>query len=153
MAGTKKATTFKKKKGKTKIVNEFELNEEQELFCQLYSSDEEFFGNGVQSYIEAYNPSRKGNWYNSAMASASRLLRDVKILNRINGLLELRGLNDSFVDKQLELLITQNADYKTKLGSIKEYNKLKQRIIDKSEVDHKGTISLTTLLNGADEEE
>ena len=31
------------------------LTPQQELFCQLYAGDREFFGNGVQSYIEAYN--------------------------------------------------------------------------------------------------
>jgi len=70
------------------------LNPKQEQFCQLYvSPDTDFFGNGTQSYIEAYNPKQKGNWYNSAMASASRLLRNVKICERINEILEEQGLN------------------------------------------------------------
>lgn len=107
------------------------LNERQELFCQLYATDREFFGNGVQSYIEAYNPKRTPNWYKSAMADSSRLLSNVKIANRINELLELKGLNDGYVDKQLEFLITQFADFKSKLGGIKEYNQLKGRIVDK----------------------
>ncbi|MDQ5987375.1 MAG: hypothetical protein CSYNP_03115 [Syntrophus sp. SKADARSKE-3] len=107
------------------------LNPKQEKFCQLYASDAEFFGNGVQSYIEAYKPKRVGNWYNTARSRASELLTSPYVLNRINELLELRGLNDAFVDKQLELLITQNADFKSKLGAIKEYNELKQRITKK----------------------
>jgi hypothetical protein len=113
-------------------------NRRQELFCQLYARHEEFFGNGTQSYIEAYNPKRKGNWYNSAMASASRLLRDVKILARINEILEETGFNDAFIDKQLSLLITQNADYKSKLGAIKEYNALKARVIKKIDLTSNG---------------
>jgi len=104
------------------------LNPRQERFCQLYASDEEFFGNGVQSYIEAYNPKRVGNWYNTAKASAWENLTKPDILLRINELLELRGLNDPFVDKQLELLITQNADFRAKIAAIKEYNQLKKRI-------------------------
>lgn len=104
------------------------INEKQKKFCELYANSEEFFANGVESYIEAYSPKRIGNWYNSAKASASRLLTKVNILDYINNLLELRGLNDPFVDKQLELLITQNADFKSKLGAIKEYNQLKTRI-------------------------
>jgi hypothetical protein len=112
------------------------LNPKQEKFCQLYASDVEFFGNGVASYIEVYKPKQKGNWYKSACSSASRLLRNVKACERINELLELGGLNDQFVDKQLNFLITQHADFTNKLGAIKEYNQLKQRIkrkIDKFE--------------------
>lgn len=101
------------------------LNEKQELFCQLYAADKEFFGNGMQSYMEAYNiPAKR---WKSAAASASRLLKDAKVLARINELMELRGLNDQFVDKQLEFLVTQNADFKTKMSAIKEYNQLKKR--------------------------
>lgn len=112
----------------TKELEVIDLNPKQEEFAKLYASDKEFFGNGVQAYIEAYEPdmSRKG-WYNSACASASQLLSNIKVLKRIDQLLELRGLNDAFVDKQLELLITQNADYKTKVAAIKEYNTLKAR--------------------------
>lgn len=114
------------------------LNPKQELFCQLYSSDQEFFANGTQAYIEAYDidTSKKGA-YEGARVSASKLLTNTNILKRINELLELRGLNDPFVDKQLEFLITQNADMKTKISAIKEYNKLKSRILEKSEVTHK----------------
>lgn len=114
-----------------------ELNPKQELFCQLYCTDKEFFGNGVETYLEVYDidKSKKG-WYQSACAAASRLLSNVKVLNRINELLEEGGLNDAFVDKQLKFLITQNADYTNKLGALKEYNKLKQRITDKLETKH-----------------
>jgi hypothetical protein len=55
------------------------------------------------------------------------LLTNVKILEFVNSLIEMRGLNDSFVDKQLEFLVTQHADFKAKLGAIKEYNALKKR--------------------------
>jgi hypothetical protein len=115
-----------------------QLNPKQELFCQLYATDKEFFANGVQSYIEAYNPDTiKRDWYKTACASASQLLSNIKVLNRINELLELRGLNDAYIDKQLEFLITQNTELRTKLSAIQEYNKLKARILEKSEVTHK----------------
>ena len=114
------------------------LNPKQELFCQLYSSDQEFFANGTQAYMEAYDidTSKKGT-YENARVNASKLLTNTNILKRINELLELRGLNDPFVDKQLEFLITQNADLKTKVSAIKEYNKLKSRILEKAEITHK----------------
>ena len=108
------------------------LNPKQERFCQLYASDKEFFGNGLHSYMEAYNiPPIK---WKSALSASSRLLINGNILTRINELLELRGLNDPFVDKQLEFLVTQNADFKTKLGAIREYNQLRQRIKNKLEI-------------------
>ena len=110
------------------------LNPRQERFCQLYASDREFFGNGVQSYIEAYSPDQsKPNWYNVARSRASELLTNPNILNRIDELFEAGGLNDQFVDKQMEKLITQDADFKAKMSAIKEYNKLKQRITEKKE--------------------
>jgi len=111
------------------------LNPQQERFCQLYASSEEFFAHGTNAYIEAYNiDTSKPNYYKVAQAASSRLLSNVIILKRINELLELRGLNDTFVDKQLEFLITQNADLGTKVASIREYNKLRSRIINKTEI-------------------
>lgn len=112
------------------------LNPKQELFCKLYATEVEFFGNGVQAYIEAYDPdTTQKNWYNAACASASRLLTNVKVCERINGLLEEAGLNDQNVDKQLLFLINQHADFKSKAAAIKEYNKLKARIITKTETE------------------
>jgi hypothetical protein len=118
-----------------KSEEEVKLTTKQELFCQLYASDREFFGNGVQSYIEAYEPDQsKPNWYNVARASASQLLANINVCNRINELLEDGGLNDSFVDKQLYFVIAQHEDKSSKVAAIREYNKLKTRIIDR--IDH-----------------
>lgn len=122
-----------------------ELNPKQEEFCRLYATEREFFGNGVDSYVEAYDvDTSKPNWYKSACSSASRLLSNVKICERINSLLETDTLNDMFVDKQLGFLITQHASFSDKLGAIREYNKLKKRITDK--VEHSGSVSLTKEL-------
>ncbi|MEX0928675.1 MAG: terminase small subunit [Candidatus Babeliales bacterium] len=102
-------------------------NLKQEKFCLLYVS-EEFFGNGVQSYIEAYDINlTKPGAYNTARANASRLLTNANVSQRINVLLEDGGLNDAFVDKQLLFLITQHFDFKSKLGAIKEYNRIRSR--------------------------
>lgn len=104
------------------------LNPKQEAFCRAYVSDE-FFANGVQSYIETYQPDQsKRGWYKSACACSSRLLANAKVSARINELLDAAGLNDTFVDKQTLFLITQHADFNAKLGAIREYNKLKKRI-------------------------
>jgi len=120
------------------------MTPQKEAFCQLYASDREFFGNGVQSYIEAFDvqlykgkkPEGKGNWmtYESVRTTVYRLLQNVDILKRINEIFEAGGLNDAFVDKQLEFVITQSADLNPKMKAIVEYNKLKKRTTDR--VDH-----------------
>ena len=116
-----------------------DLNIKQEAFCKLYSSDLEFFGNGVEAYIHSYKIERdKPNSYKTACAAASRLLSNVKVIDRINELLDQQGLNNAFVDKQLKFLITQHADFGTKLGAIREYNKLKMRITEKHDLTTKG---------------
>lgn len=105
------------------------LTPKEVIFCNLYASDREFFGNGVESYIEAFNINlSKPNAYLTAKSSASRLLKKPRVEKRINELLEESGLNDVNVDKQLGLLINQHVDLKTKLGAIKEYNDMKERV-------------------------
>lgn len=116
-----------------------ELNERQEKFCRLYATDEEFFGNGVQSYLQVYDIDRnKTDWYHTARSAATQLLSNIAVCARISDLLQEGGLNDNFVDKQLQFLITQFDDKTNKLGAIKEYNKLKQRIVDKQDVTSGG---------------
>lgn len=120
-----------------------ERNARQERFCQLYASDKEFFGNGVETYLEVYGLDRsKPNWYKTACQSASRLLGNVKVYTRINELLESGGLNDAFVDKQLLMLIQQHEDKSSKIAAIREYNKIKQRIVEKVE----GTITTVNII-------
>jgi len=123
------------------------LNQEQEAFCQLYTSwDKEFFGNWVQSYIEAYWPdTTAANRYKTACSRASQLLSNVKVIARINELLEEEWLNDTNVDKQLLFLISQFEDKNTKLAAIKEYNKLKKRIEDKKDPSLQITIDYNEL--------
>lgn len=110
-----------------------------ELFCKLYAGTTEFFGNGTQAYLEASRKFKlageKRITYETARASASRLLTNVNILKRIDKELEKTlgeiGLNDQFVDKELLFCITQKADLKTKVIAIREYNALKQRVTKK----------------------
>ncbi len=114
------------------------LNPKQIQFCKNFVSSD-FFGNGVESYLNAYDTNKdKPIQYNTAKVNASKLLTSTNILVYINTLLDEAGLNDVFVDKQLLLLITQNADFSSKVSAIKEYNKLKTRITDK--VDLTSTI-------------
>lgn len=121
------------------------LTPQQALFCELYASDREFFGNGVQSYIEAYDvDTSKPGWYATAKSGASENLTKPYILERIEEIFEAHGLNDQFVDKQLEKLICQDADFKSKLGAIQEYNKMKGRIINRQQID--GGIEIKPIL-------
>lgn len=115
------------------------LTPQQEMFCQLYAGDREFFGNGVQSYIEAYGlDTSKPGWYNVAKSGACENLTKPYILERIDEIFEAHGLNDQFVDKQLEKLIVQDADFNTKMKAIAEYNKLKSRITEKKDITSGG---------------
>lgn len=130
-ASTKKSavepipTAPKKKKGA-----DFGLNPKQSLFCEIYATSEEFFGNGTKSYMKAYGELKE----NVAAAAATRLLSNVKICEYINECIELSGFNDQNVDKQLALLINQHSDGRVKVAAIKEYNALKQRVTKKLEV-------------------
>lgn len=136
--------TTKKKKTFNKIAqittkSGHKLTPQQELFCQLYAGDREFFGNGVQSYIEAYNVNTsKPGWYGVAKSGASENLTKPYILERIDEIFEAHGLNDQFVDKQLEKLIVQDADFSAKMKAIQEYNKLKARSTEKKDITSGG---------------
>lgn len=122
-----------------------DTNLRQEKFCQLYTSDRQFYGNGVEAYLEVYDIDKsKPNWYKTACAAASQLLSNINVCKRINELLESQGLNDEFVDKQLLFLITQHADFNAKSKGITEYNKLKKRISDKLELKGPVNISVVT---------
>jgi hypothetical protein len=123
------------------------LNLQQEQFCQRYvNADRELFGNGTRCYLEVYSSKSEDGKkisYLAAMACASRLLRNAKIIARINELLETGGFNDENVDKQHLFLINQFADLKTKLGAIREYNALKKRIDSKEGGNTFNTIIFT----------
>lgn len=113
------------------------LSPQEEYFCELWASDRELFGNGTQSYIEAFevkivkkpDPDSDDNemTYDQVKWAAHKLLTKANLLKRINEIFESRGLNDEFVDKQLEVVITQNAEFSPKIKAIAEYNKLKKR--------------------------
>ena len=119
---------------------EKELNEKQLIFCKNYVS-KDFFGSGVESYAAAYGLDLTNQKdYNNAKVAASKLLTNSNILSRINEELDAAGLKDNFVDKQLLFAITQNADLSTKVRAIQEYNKLKQRIIEKLETKNNNKI-------------
>ena len=117
--------------------SESTLSPERELFCKLFTEESEFFGNGVQSYITAYDIDvMKKGAYAGARASAARLLTNANILNRINELFDASGFNDANADKQLLIVMQQNADFASKVAALREFNKLKKRITEK--IEHSG---------------
>ena len=121
----------------------YNLNPNQIEFCKLYATDKEYLGNGVLSYIEAYDlDMNEKNAYNNARARASELLTKRSILEYIDKLLDADGFNDQFVDKQHLFLIRQNAELPVKRAAINDYNKLKQRIKDKIDLNATGPVSV-----------
>lgn len=112
-------------------------NPKHELFCKVYTEPwTSMYCNGSQSYAHVYwldltNQSKA----NTARTNAHKLLMDTYILKRIRQLLDLWWLNDESVDGELLLVIKQNAEMPSKVAAIREYNKLRQRIIDKLDVN------------------
>ena len=105
------------------------LTPQQERFCQLYATQRGFFGNGVRSYVEAYNihATRPGA-YRGARVSASRLLTNANILARLNELLDTGPLAPEAADMELFFIVMQRNDLRAKLAGIHEYNILRGRI-------------------------
>ena len=126
-------------KNKEKKVEKFtaqgskdKLNLEQKAFCEFFSDgDKEFFGNGVQSYIEVYNPDKDNkNWYKTSCASASRLLSKDNVCEYINKLLDAKGYNDENIQKQHLFCINQFSELGVKMKAIAEYNKVTGKYSD-----------------------
>lgn len=114
------------------------LTLKQEKFCQLYARGGETYGHGTLSYARAYGIEVNGTTYKTVQSCGSTLLSKSIISNRINELLESQGLNDQFADAQLALLLGQNEDKVAKLGALREYNKLKARIVERMDHTTKG---------------
>jgi hypothetical protein len=105
-----------------------ELTLKQRYFCQLYCTDKDFFANGVKSYMKAYGMMPTESNYNTAKARANKLLQNTTLLSYCDKLLELEGLNDVEVDKQMQFWIKQRAYPSASVAAIKEYNNLRKRI-------------------------
>ena len=150
-----------RKKVKASTTNDI-LDPKQELFCRYYTQNSELFGAATLSYAEAYDykldtlsrdaiptgeyretpdgelgeeimePSEYDKAYNVCGVMASRLLKNDRIQGRVTALLN-ELLKDTVVDSQLAKLVVQDVDNTTKIAAIREYNKLRGRIIDKSQ--------------------
>ena len=122
------------------------LSAKQELFCQTFATKWGLFGNWVQTYIEVYEPNQsKPNWYKTACASSSRMLSNVKLIKRINELLEENWLSEVEVKKQHKYLIEQHTDLWVKMRAVDSFYKVNWMLTDKLEVS--GSLSLVDLHN------
>lgn len=103
-----------------------------EMFCHYFTLEDETRGNAMRAYAAASGTDMKTNW-KSAAIGGSRLLKRLDVCRRINEMLQL-VMNDATVDNELSYVINQKEDLGAKTQAIREYNKLKQRIIEK--IDH-----------------
>lgn len=81
-------------------------------------------------YIQMVKESTYTRMYNVCSVSSSKLLRNPKINQRVKDLLN-EMLNDSDVDAELAKMIRDKKNDNAKIQAIKEYNKLKMRIVDR----------------------
>lgn len=139
------------------------LSLKQERFCQNFINGGDLRDNATLGYAEAYGydldkmsevnetdeetgkeiprSSEKARAYSVCAVEGSRNLRKPNIQKRMRQLLK-EYLNDDDVDSELAKIIKQDYKYEAKLGGIREYNKLKARIIEKH--DHKIAIEPIT---------
>lgn len=134
------------------------LTLEQERFCQCYTQDSDLFGNATLSYAEAYNrgletkdrtrqKDEKGfdivgtSEYDKEEhycgAAGSRLMRNDRVLMRINVLFQEKYLTDLNADATLAKVMASGTNTE-KLAAIKQYNELKGRITKKLDLSSLG---------------
>ncbi len=156
---------FQKKQSITKwwYVVWSKLTVKQKIFCSHYIKNDELRWNATLSYNEAFgfklsekNRTRdldkdlKEIWwtseydkaYNNCASQASVLLRSLKIQEENRKLLN-EMLSHYIVDSKLSKIIL-NWDNWDSLGGIKEYNRIKWRIVDKTE--HSGELTIASAL-------
>jgi hypothetical protein len=148
-----------KKKKEEKLFTK--LNPKREHFCRNYTQNSQFYSNATLSYAFAYGfdldsqshddaryemvKDEEGKMYQKRVekssydkmfdmcsAAGSRLLRDVKVQKR-----NIELLNEILTDENIDARLAHIALYsdpRDSINAIKEFNKLKQRIIER--VDH-----------------
>lgn len=135
------------------------LSLEQEQFCKNYTQNSEFFGNATLSYADAYGydletadktrqVDKEGNeirgtsehdkMYNTCAVAGSQNIRKHNIQLRCRVLLN-EMMKDDVIDARMIEIILKGDDADS-LRAISEYNKLKQRIVDKKAIEHSGSV-------------
>jgi phage terminase small subunit len=121
------------------------LNLEQMRFVEFYTAlGSDTYGNATQSYLKAYNCS-----YVTAKSNSAQIIKKPHIIEAINMQLEIQGLNDVTVDRELFSTILQNKDLSSKMAGIREYNKLRKRVVDSQKQPLMIGLSLTQIFDEA----
>ncbi|OJW18781.1 MAG: hypothetical protein BGO51_15535 [Rhodospirillales bacterium 69-11] len=124
-------------------------NLRREKFCRYYAQGEGTFGNATLSYAAAYDielgdlsiVDKEGRpvvekdfrgQYEVCATNGWRLLKNADVQARITVLLNAL-LKDEIVDAELAKVIKQDGDLTPKVAAIKEFNKLRGRIIEKTQ--------------------
>ena len=124
----------------------------QELFCRYYTTPGETWMNGYRSYAAAFGieipdkPKKLMNKKEFAIAdhvgtSASLLLRNLKVKNRINELID-EQISDKTADRELQKVVLQDKELSPKIQAIKAYNELNKRVSSQTTILH---LDLTKL--------
>ena len=152
------------------------LRPKRELFCRYYTQNKELFGEATLSYAEAFGYdldtlSREGVYetilnedgeeeqklveaspydkaYHVCAVEASKLLKNPDIQDRCRVLLN-ELLKDEVVDSERAKVIMQDRDLASKLRGIISYDKLRGRIIDKTQQVNRlpfGETDLSTVI-------
>ena len=134
---------------KTNKKSKKKLTSKQELFCKLFATDRDCFGNGTQAYLKAFSTKEKPITYQSARQLSYLLLTKVDITALIRKLMNI-FISNEVVDTELAAVMLQWSDISSKVAAIREYNRVKGRIApEKREVILK--FSLSDILDKADE--
>lgn len=122
-----------------------ELTNKQKKFCEYFTlGDKDGNGkdNATVSYGLAYGIDLGvKSQYVTAGVEGHKNLKKPNLLAYCRFLLN-HFLNDFLVDNELAYLVLQRADLSTKLGAIKEYNKIKGRLDDMAKKNSKNNDSV-----------
>lgn len=143
---TKIATSKTKLAKNIPIHKQFKITLKQHKFCNNYLgyNGNNMFGNGTLSYCQAYDRPMTA----SARVNASECLTKSNVLNYIAYELQHFTMTDESVDNEHNFLIKQHDSKMVKLGAIKEYNRLKNRINEGINVSFSGDITVTNYSKG-----
>lgn len=115
-----------KKRGKNIVTRSgLRLTVMQEAFARAIADiNSSTFNDAVASYEAVANIKKHGAW---VKVSAYKMKSHPTVMKRMAEILEETGFNDFQVDVEHHKLITQDKEYSSKLGAIKEYNRMKGR--------------------------
>ncbi len=147
-----------KAKNKKKVAKKSKLKPSEEIFCRLYTQNSQLRSNGTMCYAKAfgydldklstkkpllsrdpieYGESDYEKSHLVCRVMAHKLLTKTNIQKRMVVLLN-ELLTDEFVDSELAKVVAQDHELPSKMAGIREFNKLKQRIIERADITSDG---------------